>query len=91
MNRQFGKVLVTGGTGLVGARLLPRLVDAGVDCCALVRSGKHGPSGVTVVEGDLLDFESLTRAVKDVSVIIHLAAVFRTEDSDLIWKSNLDA
>jgi len=90
MNKQFGKVLVTGSTGLVGARLLPRLIEAGVDCCALVRSGKHGPAGVATVEGDLFDFESLRQAVKDVSAIIHLAAVFRTEDTDLIWKSNLE-
>nr|WP_316660170.1 NAD(P)-dependent oxidoreductase [Ralstonia mannitolilytica] len=29
-------------------------------------------------------------AVTGVSAIIHLAAVFRTQDSDLIWKSNLE-
>jgi len=81
-------VLVTGVTGLVGARLLPRLVEAGVDCRALVRSGKGAPAGVTTVEGDLFDPSSLARAVEGVSAIIHLAAVFRTPDTDLIWKSN---
>ncbi|AKD55472.1 NAD-dependent epimerase/dehydratase family protein [Spirosoma radiotolerans] len=90
MNRQVGKLLVTGVTGLVGERLLRRLVDAGTDCRALVRAGKSIPDGVTVVEGDLFDFTSLTEAVKDVSAIIHLAAVFRTQDTDLIWKSNLE-
>ena len=30
-------LLLTGGTGLVGSRLLPRLVGAGIDCRALVR------------------------------------------------------
>lgn len=90
MNNQFGKVLVTGVTGLVGARLLPRLVDAGWNCRALVRGGKSVPAGVAAMEGDLFDDVSLAQAVKDVSVIIHLAAVFRTQDSDLIWRSNLD-
>jgi UDP-glucose 4-epimerase len=33
-------ILVTGATGLVGTRLLPRLVDAGVDCRALMHGGK---------------------------------------------------
>jgi len=42
------------------------------------------------VEGDLFDAASLTRAMEDVSAIIHLAAVFRTQDMDLIWKSNLE-
>ncbi|WP_288192284.1 hypothetical protein [uncultured Phyllobacterium sp.] len=36
------------------------------------------PAGVTAVEGDLFDPASLVRAVRDVSAIIHLAAVFRS-------------
>ena len=83
-------ILVTGVTGLVGARLLPRLVEAGVDCRALVRGGKEVPAVVTAVEGDLQDPATLVRAVGGVSAIVHLAAVFRTRDEDLIWRSNLD-
>lgn len=83
-------VLITGATGLVGARLLPRLVEAGLNCRALTRGGKEAPAGVTAVEADLLDPASLMRAVEGVSAIIHLAAVFRTPDTDLIWKSNLE-
>ncbi|GAB4016360.1 NAD-dependent epimerase/dehydratase family protein [Spirosoma koreense] len=90
MNRQVGKILVTGVTGLVGERLLRRLVDAGMDCRALVRTGKRVPAGVSVIEGDLFNSTSLTEAIQDVSAIIHLAAVFRTQDTDLIWKSNLE-
>lgn len=82
--------LVTGATGLVGARLLPRLVAAGMTCRALVRATKELPDGVPAVEGDLLDPSSLARAVDGVSTIIHLAAVFRTADTELIWKSNLE-
>lgn len=40
-------------------------------------------------DGDTLP--PLEAAVADVSAIIHLAAVFRTADDDLIWRSNLDA
>lgn len=83
-------ILVTGGTGLVGARLLPRLVAAGEDCRVLVRPGKTVPSGVVAVEGDLLDPASLVAAVRGVSAIVHLAAVFRSDDADLIWRSNVD-
>jgi len=82
-------ILVTGTTGLVGGRLLPRLVEAGIDCRALVRPGKASPAGTTV-EGDILDPASLVDAVTGVSAIVHLAAVFRTPDSDLIWRSNLE-
>ena len=90
MNKESEKILVTGATGLVGSRVLPRLVAAGFDCHALVRGGKDVPDGVTPVEGDLLNAETLPKAVTGVSAIIHLAAVFRSQDMDLIWKSNLD-
>lgn len=89
MDRQFGKILVTGATGLVGSRLLPRLVEAGYNCAALVR-GKEVAAGVTAIEGDLFDAVSLAEAVRDAVAIIHLAAVFRSPDTDLIWKSNLE-
>jgi nucleoside-diphosphate-sugar epimerase len=83
-------ILVTGGTGLVGSRLLKRLVEARVECRALVRAGKQLPAGVTPVEADILDPASLAKAVEGVSAILHLAAVFRTPDTDLIWKTNLE-
>lgn len=89
MNKQLGKVLVTGATGLVGSRLLPRLIEAGFDCTALVR-GKAAAAGATLVNGDLFDPGKLDEAVKNVSAVIHLAAVFRSPDTDLIWKSNLE-
>ena len=83
-------ILVTGGTGLVGSRLLRRCVSAGMDCRALVRPGKEIPAGVTRIEGDLLDVESLPQGVEGVSEIVNLAAVFRTQNEDDIWRANLD-
>lgn len=83
-------ILLTGATGLVGERLLSRLVEAGVSCRALVRAGKTVAVGATVFEGDLFDRDALARAVDGVSAIVHLAAVFRTADTDLIWRSNLE-
>lgn len=83
-------VLITGATGLVGERLLPRLVEAGFSCRVLLRAGKACPQGVEAATGDILDPSTLPNAVRGVSAIVHLAAVFRTQDIDLIWKSNLD-
>ena len=82
-------ILVTGGTGLVGSRVLKRLVEAGIDCRALVRPGKELPTGVTAIEGDILNPESLAVAVEGISAIIHLAAAFRTPNEDEIWNVNL--
>lgn len=82
--------LVTGGTGLVGSRLLKHFVSAGIECRALVRSGKGIPAGVERVDGDLFDTAAVQKAVEGVSAIVHLAAVFRTPNESEIWRANLE-
>lgn len=83
-------VLLTGASGLVGSRLLPRLVDTGFECRALIRGEVDLPSAVTGSRGDLGDPTSLREAVEGVDAVIHLAALFRTGDEDAIWRANLD-
>jgi len=83
-------ILLTGATGLVGSRLLPRLAEAGFDCRALVRGDADLPTGTTAVRGDLADPESLQPAVAGVDAVVHLAALFRTRDEDAIWRANRD-
>ncbi|WP_345262354.1 NAD(P)-dependent oxidoreductase [Nocardioides nanhaiensis] len=83
-------VLLTGATGLVGSRLLPRLADDGVDCRALVRRDVELPAGVTAVRGDLDDPASLAPALEGVDAVVHLAALFRTDDEAAIWRANHD-
>ncbi|MBP1922647.1 uncharacterized protein YbjT (DUF2867 family) [Halorubrum alkaliphilum] len=58
------RVLVTGATGFVGTRLVPTLLDRGHEVVTLVRDadGYHPPEGVHVVEGDLLEPETLPPA-----------------------------
>lgn len=90
MDKNFGTVLVTGGSGLIGTRLLPRLASAGISCRALVRGGKSIAADVTAVEGDLFDLEALEAAMEGITAIVHLAAVFRSPDTDLIWETNLE-
>src|SRR4051794_25948219 len=83
-------VLLTGATGLVGSRLLPRLAEAGFECRALVRRDVDLPPNVTAVRGALADPDSLAPALEGVEAIVHLAALFRTDDDDAIWRANLD-
>jgi len=78
-------VLLTGATGLVGSRLLPRLAGAGFDCRALVRRDAGLPAGTTAVRGDLSDPVSLRTAVEGVDAVVHLAAFFRTDDEDAVF------
>jgi len=83
-------VLVTGGTGLVGSRLLTRFVEAGIPVRGLVRAGKELPAGVEAVTGDILDPQTLPSALAGVTDVIHLAALFRTADEAGIWRVNLE-
>lgn len=83
-------ILVTGATGLVGTRLLPRLVQSGVDVRALVRKGKSVCAGATAIEGDVRDPGSVRHAVRGVDAIVHLAGVLRSSDTRQIWDVNLE-
>jgi nucleoside-diphosphate-sugar epimerase len=83
-------VLLTGATGLVGSRLLPRLAESGLRCRALVRRDVELPAGTTGIRGGLDDPGALQEAVEGVDAVVHLAALFRTGDDDAIWRANRD-
>jgi UDP-glucose 4-epimerase len=83
-------LLLTGASGLVGSRLLPRLVQDGIECRALLRGDLTLPAGATGVRGDLGEPSSLREAVEGVDAVVHLAALFRTADDDAIWRANFD-
>ena len=56
----MAKILVTGATGYIGGRLIPRLLDEGEDLRCLVREHVHAEEKswkdkVEVVEGDVLE------------------------------------
>ena len=65
------KVLVTGATGYIGSRLVPRLLEAGYRVRVLARDTsrleiKTWFSKVEIVEGDVLHPESLPPVMQDV-------------------------
>ena len=63
------QILVTGGSGSLGSRVVNRLRDAGHEVRALSRSGRPG-----TVRGDLMTGEGLDEAVEGVDVIVHCAS-----------------
>ncbi len=70
-------ILVTGATGYVGGRLIPRLLDAGYRVRILARDperlqGRSWLSQVQVVPGDVLKPETLDAAMRDVSAAYYL-------------------
>lgn len=73
------RILLTGATGFVGGRLLRELLSQGVRPRCLVRSPKklarYFPDAwdqIEVVEGDLLDFDSLERALGGIEIAYYL-------------------
>ncbi|TFD48841.1 SDR family oxidoreductase [Cryobacterium frigoriphilum] len=70
-------VLVTGATGYIGGRLVPRLLEAGHTVRVLVRSPQKlrdvpWADQVEIVEGDLTDRASVDRAVVGIDVFYYL-------------------
>ncbi len=71
------KVLVTGATGYIGGRLVPRLLELGYEVRVLVRDpdriqGRKWQSQVEVYTGDLTDAASLAGVFEGVQVAYYL-------------------
>jgi dihydroflavonol-4-reductase len=75
------RVLVTGATGFTGGYLARHLAARGHQVRALVRdpqrAGALAPYGVELAKGDLRDPASLALAVRDVSIVYNVAALYR--------------
>jgi len=71
------KVFITGGTGYMGSRLIPLLVQRGHAVKALVRQGSEAkvPAGATAIVADPLRLDSYTEQVRDSDTFVHLIGV----------------
>jgi uncharacterized protein YbjT (DUF2867 family) len=70
-------VFVTGGTGYMGRRLIPRLIGRGHQVRALVRAGseKKLPVGCVPVLGDALDSNSYRHQISPADTFVQLVGV----------------
>src|ERR1700754_2637006 len=77
LTSDLGHVLVTGGSGFVGANLVAELLERGHK----VRSFDRAPSPLPahpqleVVEGDICDKNTVAAAVEGIDTIFHTAAI----------------
>ena len=83
------KILVTGGTGFLGAYIIKALIEKGYQVRAIRRSSKVPSyidasvfSRVEWVDGDVLDVVSLEDAMEGVDAVIHAAGLVSFHDHE---------
>jgi nucleoside-diphosphate-sugar epimerase len=91
-------ILVTGATGQVGRRFVPRLVqwvNAGETVRVLVRDEQRGAAfaelGAEVVLGDLREEADRAKALAGADQVVNVAAAFRGVPDEEAWAVNRDA
>jgi len=91
------KILVTGGTGFTGSRLVEYLLDKGHKVTAL--DNQKGlfydyliQKGANIILGTVTDRQAVKTALDDVEVVFHLAAAFRqiNEPKKFYWDVNVE-
>jgi uncharacterized protein YbjT (DUF2867 family) len=84
-------ILVIGATGTVGGQVVEQLAKRGADVRALVRDPSKAklPVGVEVVQGDLLDVDSLHSAFSGISTLFLLNAVVSDEYTQALIALNV--
>jgi uncharacterized protein YbjT (DUF2867 family) len=79
-------ILVTGGTGFIGPKIVHKLRAEGKDVRCLVRDRRRGKQleswACELVEGDVTDRASLDRAVPGCDAVIHLVSILVGSERD---------
>lgn len=85
------KILVLGASGYVGSRLIPVLLDRGYAVRAAARSLEGlrrrpwaGHPNIELVEADVLDLESLNRAVQDCRAVYYFVHSMNLRHPDFV-------
>lgn len=79
------RILLTGGTGVLGSELLPKLAAAGHVVRVMSRRGGSADVGAPTewVQADLLTGEGLDGALKDVELVLHCASSPRKQTREI--------
>ena len=79
------KILITGGTGFLGAHIVRQFLDAGEKNLKVMASRVPEwmkDAGVKAVEGSVTDRDTVAKACKNVSAIFHLAGKVSRDNDD---------
>src|SRR5215475_2392565 len=77
MHKSPSHVFITGGTGYIGSRLIPRLLARGHRVSALVRPHSQSklPSGCDAIPGNALDASSYRDRIRPATTFVQLVGV----------------
>lgn len=82
--KQRKRVLVTGGTGFLGKRLVQKLLEKGNEVIVFSRNFHDDlPEDVKPVIGDIRDKAALSKAFQDIDVVYHLAICLNESDPNM--------
>lgn len=88
------KILITGGTGAMGAYLVPQLTKLGYQIKILTRQNKTikntKPNNVEYIKGNINDISGLKTACQGVDAVIHLAGITHTNNTNLYYHINTE-
>src|ERR1700733_1933909 len=77
LTTELGRILVTGGSGFVGANLVTTLLDRGYQVRSFDRAASPLPQHpqLEVLQGDICDAPVCAAAVDGISTVFHTAAI----------------
>lgn len=85
-------ILITGGSGFIGRRVVARAVDGGHKVRVLARGERDAdlPEGVEAAQGSVVSGEGLPEAMAEVEKVVHLVAIIRESGDQsfegVIWR-----
>lgn len=83
------RILMTGGTGVVGTGALPELLAAGHTVRLFSRSATKSvcewPAGVEAIDGDVTDPGSIRGAADDCDVVLHVTGIVDEQPPDVTF------